>query len=1140
MARLFRVLLGLAAALLVLFLLILGALQLFLGSGKADALAAKLLRENIDADVSYSDLHISVLKRFPRMTLKLDSLEVTYPHSRYAAFDSAAVRSRLLDAGRADAADTLLRLGSLRLSVNPWTLLTGRFRIKYALISDLRLYAHAYDDSTANWQVLPPSQEKEKSGGLMPISLGFLSLKGRNALIYTAQQDTVFVAAALRSLEASSDFHLGEDRFRLRDTSLELDSLFLHGRLPADTLACGLERLAISEPHPQVFDLALRARAMLLTGALGRLKVPVSASGRIGFEKSADGMEFDIHRLSARAAYLPLEASGWIRTGDGVTDMDACLKVKGAPLDTLLREYGQAFLKDPSCIRTNALLSLDAKAKGRLDSTSFPKTALQLSVPRSNLEYRPLELKTSLSAEAHASLSEKRRLDFTLDQFKLFTSGLNLDADGSATDVLGTDPHLKAALNGDADLSELAARVPGLREMSMDGRLGLDVRVKTTLSRLQNLDLAEDDLSARFHGGSVHFAIPADTFSVRALRPELVLRSVSGGLVAGVGLDSVFVGHGRRMAVRATSLRNKASVRRLNKDGQVVTRLDFKTDDERVFLRLGPMKSGVRNVKLSLGAEQRVRPSDARRKRFLDSLQRLYPGTPRDSLLAQLRRHSPRRPLPDYLSEKDFRAYDIHISAGEQVLKLLREWSPSGSISIAKGFVATPAFPLRTRFRDIDADFNDRNVRLNSFHVTSGSSDLSARGSLGGLFRNMLGHGLLDLNMDLHAGTVNANELLAAMTRKEKISAAAYTDTEDDSAIVTDTLVNAKVDSLPMAVIPANLRAALRLRADSLHFVCVDAKPVEASLNIRERTVQLRDVRVCSSLGNLDLSAYFATKTKKAMSAGVDLKLSEVSVPLALRLLPGFDELAPPLKTFEGNVNCELSATTQLDTNMNVLIPTVDGVAKVYGRNMRISDAGNLRLVTSLMLFKDKNIGPIGDISASASIHDARLDIYPFLMDVDRYQLALSGIYGVDGVMDYYVSILKSPLPLRFGVRVWNGGPEGKMRYALGKARYLDSGIPVYSESVDSVQLNIASVIRNIFQRGVQMVQGATRHTLPAEDFEFSPQEREKVEQFILDTRQREEDEEFLGDFDAWMDNEIEKDALKLSNTLKNDKKKKI
>ena len=110
------------------------------------------------------------------------------------------------------------------------------------------------------------------------------------------------------------------------------------------------------------------------------------------------------------------------------------------------------------------------------------------------------------------------------------------------------------------------------------------------------------------------------------------------------------------------------------------------------------------------------------------------------------------------------------------------------------------------------------------------------------------------------------------------------------------------------------------------------------------------------------------------------------------------------------------------------------------------------------------------------------------------------------------------------------------MRYALGKARYLDSGIPVYSGVVDSAQVNIASVILNIFQKGVQMARVSARHVTPDSDFEFSASEREKVEQFILDTRQKEEEEAFFGDFDAWMDREIEQDALVLSKKIKKKK----
>ncbi|MBQ7268285.1 MAG: hypothetical protein IJS62_00320 [Bacteroidales bacterium] len=1133
MSRLFRVLLTAAASLLLLFLLLLGAVQLFLGSGKADALVAKLLRENIDARVTYADLHVSVLKRFPRISLRLDSLDITYPHTRYAAFDRAAVRSRLLDAGRSEESDTLLHLGSLRFSLNPWPLLAGRLRVRYALLEDLRLYAHAYDDSTANWQVLPPSEKKSSS--LPSVSLGFLSLKGRNALVYTAQRDTVFIAGALRSLEASSDFHVGGGAFRVRNTSLEVDSLFLHGRIPADTLAFGLQRLALSEPRPQVFDVALNARAMLLTNALGRLKVPLNARGRIGLRQTGGCMECDVERLSGRVAHIPLEASGRIVSLRGASDIDARLRVDGASLDTLLREYGKAFLKDAEIVRTDVLLHLSAEAKGRLDSTSFPQTSARLSVPSARLEYVPLGLKAALSLEASASVSEKRRVDASLHDLKIAASGINLDATASARDLAGADPSLQLAATGNADLAQIVQQVPGLSHTEMEGVLDLNARLRSTLSRVRRLEFGEEEVEARFSGGFLRFAIPQDSFSVRTLHPEIVLRSAAGGLIAGAGLDSTYLRWGRKMAVRATSLRNKASVRRLEQDGKPVIRLDFKTDDERVFVRFGPNKAGVRGVKLALAAQQRVRDG-GRRKRFLDSLQRIYPGTPRDSLMVSLRREHGLRQLPDYLSEKDFRAYDIRISAGEKALNLLREWSPSGSLSVARGFVATPAFPLRTRFRDIDADFDDRDVHLNSFSLTSGTSDLSARGMLRGLFRTMLGRGVLDLSMDLYSRQINANELLAASTHDEAIPAAAYSDSEDDSAIVTDTLANARVDSLPMAVVPANLRAAVRLKADSLHFAFLDAKPLEAVLNIRERTMQLRDVRLCSPLGDLDLNAYFSTRTKKTMGAGVDMKLTGVSVPLALRLFPGFEQMAPPLKTFEGKVNCEISATTQLDTNMNVMMHTVDGVAKLTGREMKIGDAGNLRLVTSLMLFKNKNIGPLGDISANASIHDSRLDIYPFLLDVDRYQLALSGIYGVGGIMDYYVSILKSPLPIRFGVRVWNGGEGGKMRYALGKARYLDSGIPVYSGVVDSAQVNIASVILNIFQKGVQMARVSARHVTPDSDFEFSASEREKVEQFILDTRQKEEEEAFFGDFDAWMDREIEQDALVLSKKIKKKK----
>lgn len=1104
------------------------ALRLFLGSGKAVGLVRDIAGRSIAADLSFSDFSISPWKQYPRILLRIDSLCISYPHSRFESFDPAPVRSRLLDAGRAEESDTLLRLSRVAVSLSPWQLLAGRVRIPSLELCGLRLYAHAYDSTSANWIILPPSGAKENSGGLPWICIDSLNLAGPAYLVYTAVPDTVFTAARLKSLEAGLKVKVNRDELKLRRAFLNVESLFVHGRLPADTLAFRLERLRLAERGAQLFDASLKADAMLLTSAFGRMRVPVRAEAEAGFRKSGQELCFDLRRLDASVAHIPLFLKGKFCIGGGAVEMDASGGVRDCPLDTLLQEYGGAFLKDPSVIGTDARLEMDVEARGTLSDESVPQISAGVRIPESSVEYLTYGLKGRLGLLASASVSPQRFVSASLDEFKLHSEGLFLDAEGSVADLLGPDPRYSVSLAGNADIRELASHAKALEGVHLDGTMSLGVEAGATASQIRTISFPDGAVQARFSSPFVSMSVSADTIALRACGPEVIVTSGAGGLVAGLGVDSMFFKKGMLMAARAKSVRNKAGLRMEQEAGKLYPHLDFKTDDERLFLRMGPVKAGVSAVKMSFSARRRSRPVSERRRHFMDSLKRVYPGVPRDSLMYAMRRNSPRRALPDFLSEKDFRAYDIKIPVDSLILRYLDEWSPAGALSLDRAFVAAPSFPLRTRFGATDASFDEKELRLDRFSISSGTSDLSARGTLKGLFRTILGRGVLDLDLSMHSSLINANELIAAMNVVKKTSAGAYSDTEDDSAIVTDTLANAPVDSIPMMVVPANLLASVRLKADSLHFGFLQAHPLSAALKVRERTMQLSDVNIASNLGGIALDAFVATRTKATMNAGVDLKISDMPIDNVLRLLPGFNDFIPALKTFEGKANVELSATTRLDTAMNVVIPSLDGVARVYGHDMNISDAGKrLRTLTSLMLFKNKNIGPIGDMSVSASIHDSRLDIFPFLLSVDRYRLALSGMQGLDGSMDYYASILKSPFPIRFGVRVW-ATPSGKTRFALGRARFLNESVPVYSEQVDSVQINIAQAIKNIFLQGIRAssafkdgpayVYTPSREELPLE-------EQERMEQFIMETQQREAEEEFFDDFDAWLDKEITRDA---------------
>ena len=85
---------------------------------------------------------------------------------------------------------------------------------------------------------------------------------------------------------------------------------------------------------------------------------------------------------------------------------------------------------------------------------------------------------------------------------------------------------------------------------------------------------------------------------------------------------------------------------------------------------------------------------------------------------------------------------------------------------------------------------------------------------------------------------------------------------------------------------------------------------------------------------------------------------------------------------------------------------------------------------------------------------------------MDRYRLALCGMQGFDKQLNYHVSILKTPLPIRFGINMY--GNLDKWRFSLGRAKYRDGKVPVFTEQIDTMQINIVKSIRQIYRKGVR------------------------------------------------------------------------
>ena len=139
---------------------------------------------------------------------------------------------------------------------------------------------------------------------------------------------------------------------------------------------------------------------------------------------------------------------------------------------------------------------------------------------------------------------------------------------------------------------------------------------------------------------------------------------------------------------------------------------------------------------------------------------------------------------------------------------------------------------------------------------------------------------------------------------------------------------------------------------------------------------------------------------------------------------------------------------------------------KIDGKNLSLSESESLDKLRKTLMFKDKDSSYIDKMSVRGIVKDNQLEVFPFILNVDRYTLALNGLQGFDQQFKYHVSAIKSPVPFRFGVNL--GGIFSDWKWKIGKAKFKSVKIPLFYDEIDDLRLNLVGSIHNIFNRGIE------------------------------------------------------------------------
>lgn len=1121
-ARTMRRLLKLLLWIGVIWIILLTVLQLVLSPSVLTRIVNRYADEYIDGRLSFDQVRLNVLRHFPNIGISMDNCVLTYPAERFDSLETGGAQGILLMKGCGEVSDTLASVRHMSAGINAAALLTGKISIPEIILVQPRIYAHSYDEDRANWNIFNIQSSDTSSTALPPISIGRISLTEHPHIVYTDSKDTLFAMIDVKKMEFNGRF--GTGKAADNRIGLKIDSLILGGRLAADTLGFRLDQLHIHEHHDHL-DLHAKANAVLATRSLGRMKLPISLKGSADFPKDSLPT-LSLKGFRIEVAEIPISFDGDFTRKEGHTEVACNFSIKECRVEETIINFIQDIWPEAKKLQTDAVISLSGTCNGPIGEGRIPSINADLQIPASHINHKDIGRDLNFSLSAQVDTDDNGKVDLTIERLYAETEGLHLDTDGSAEDILGNDPLIGIDGNLRVEADSLSKSLPAIKGMTAQGNLSADIKGHIRLSQLSIYNFAQADLEGVIECESLYLESPEDSIKILVdsleimVGPEILnsrrdpakkfsLLAITGNIkTADISYRDLLSFKGQTISISAkndiSSFTDTTVVHPLGgqleadylqiKDaGGIYVSLDktsnrfqmvpkkghpeipilsLSNSNKKILIRESSGRLILTDASIKGRAAMNTVERRQRRKLMLDSLAKEYPHIERDSLFKHHRARRKDADIPEWMKEEDFKAQDISLRLDESLSRYFREWDLEGSINVRTGICMTPYLPLRNILKGLDIKVNNNELLIDSLKVNCGSSQVEAKGSLSGLKRALLGRGPYELDLDISSAFMNADEFIAALNAGLSFSPKDNPEDIEDTSdaeflkmVVQDSLSTEVAQKL--IVIPSNLNADITLTGHDMKYSGLKIESLGCDMVVKERCVQILNSFVDTNVGKGQFEGFYSTRTKSDIRTGFNLALSDITSEKVISMMPAIDTIMPLLKSFKGELDCEFAATASLDTCMNIIMPSINGVVRINGENLSMSENEVFSDLARKLKFKNEKESRIDRMTVEGLIQDNTLEVFPFILDIDRYTMALSGKHNLDQSFRYHVSLIRSPMVFKVGIDL-HGPDFDNMKFKIGKPKYKNTNVPVFTEVIDRTRINLAESIRGIFQKGVQ------------------------------------------------------------------------
>ena len=378
---------------------------------------------------------------------------------------------------------------------------------------------------------------------------------------------------------------------------------------------------------------------------------------------------------------------------------------------------------------------------------------------------------------------------------------------------------------------------------------------------------------------------------------------------------------------------------------------------------------------------------------------------------------------------------------------LISEWRPSsaqtgkwdikGIVELKNSQLYTAKFPLKLDVRQGFLHFQNDRFTLNRFEIRAGESDCMLSGAFAIDSRTKKLIGSLQVSAQyINYDELNQTFLYGKAATQKKVARAVQDLTIDNFEQKIQNIHKAETKITDRSVyIPKNLSLDIVLDINESNYKEVILQQVKGNIFLKDQKA-LADLSTRTNLGKASIRLLYDSRKRGDIKTVFDADFKDILVAQMHTVIPTIATMLPLTKSMDGLANCHITAYTQLDSQMLPVLTSTKAVCSFSGQKLEFFDNKTFQEIAKRFRFRNKKDRVLRQLATNIVMNDGKIEVIPFSLEWDRYRAIVGGTHGIDMTYDYHVDILKSPIPIDFGVNIT--GNENDLKYKISKCRYKD------------------------------------------------------------------------------------------------------